>query len=146
MKFALAALALVTLTSGCYVQSQYGEPMPIETVDAALEGWVKEGNPATARCMDEAGELTMMDASKDEMLSKCPDAKNTTVGCTVHGTDWDGERHTSFLIREDLQGVVREDTIEHELRHWMAACSLGDSDHNHSNPHVWYLHNGRDVR
>jgi hypothetical protein len=138
------AVALV-LSAGCEARS-LGEPMDPARVQVALRAWEAAGNPVNPECNKErAGYLTLLVTSNAELNDLCP-GQPSLMGCHIRSSAPGDTTHDSIIIDEALSPSDFDDTIEHELRHWLAGCAWGDTDEGHSNPRVWYPYHGHDVR
>ena len=136
---------LLIVLSGCYTQAQWGAPIDQDQVTAAMQGWEQAGNPVGSKCSKNRKHLNVLYASAEELQDLCPASGEKGLGCTKGGTEWDGTYKATILISEDLTEQDSDDTLEHELRHWLSRCTWGTPDSEHVDSRVWYTYEGHSI-
>jgi hypothetical protein len=127
---ALVLVACLTLVA-C---APKGEPMPVDLSEPALSEWIDRGFPAGA-CEYQVTALRLIETSLADIHSEsdgiCP------AGIEACFVDHDGEPPTIYYS-VDQTTDPREVVLEHELRHWLGACSGLGIDPEHTHPTMWY--------
>jgi len=140
-----AVLILGLAFSGCYTQEQWGESIDQDRVTAAMQGWQEAGNPLPSKCQDDRKHLTVLFVSPDELLDRCPSSGKDGMGCTRGGEDWDGTYKATIFMNDTMKGQDTDDTMEHELRHFLSRCSFGTPDADHVDTRVWFQYEGHSI-
>lgn len=130
---------VVPILCGCM---NYDSAATLDFPDArareALTAWQAQGLP-TGTCADEIARMQLVVVPRDSIETDAycgsENAGMNVLGCFVY----DGDAPT-IVLRSQLTLSV-EDSIEHELRHWMAMCSGydGTGDPEHDDARMWFL-------
>lgn len=115
---------------------------PDARAEQALRDWEQQGLPA-GTCSQEVGELSLVVVPRAQIETDeycgAENAGMNVLACFMYA----GSMPT-VVMRSQMVGDF-EQTIEHELRHWLAQCSAYDpsGDPEHDNAAVWYRSNLR---
>jgi hypothetical protein len=133
----LLLLALLVLL-GCPASDsiQYRD-IPTASLNLALFQWRVHG--FTLKCS--VGELALVTGNGEAVNQLCSVSEgNQALGCLIG--------NTIVILDSEWATWHRELVFQHELRHWLAACSNppGTPDGNHKVESVWFPYYGNDLR
>lgn len=88
--------------------------------------WRAQGNPElSVACAEDLDNLAIVYMPR-ATIGACAEEHGCLFGTTI-------------LVDDAVKGTGRANAVvEHHLRHWFAACSMGDPDAAHALDNVWY--------
>lgn len=126
---------LLSLLVACAHQGPENQLDP-RIAENALNEWTDTGMPA-GECSEQVDQITVRFLGQLAAQRACH-VVDEICGCI-------NSKLEIVLVEEP--GCSVEVSLQHELRHWLAQCSLGHSDFYHSTDEVWYpMADGRQVR
>ena len=143
-RFAVMLVALCLGGSTCeddYLNQPEDPPNTYDFARAQRDDWYAHGNPLISRgCALALITLHVSYESQAMMQSPpaCAAGDARLYGCMDGNT---------IVVAMSIQGTRRVRYVEaHELRHWLAACSMGTPDGNHAIDAVWFPYEGVSIR
>lgn len=144
-KFVLVALLAVVL-GGSTCEDDYlnASEDPPNTYDFALaqrDDWYAHNNPLISLGCQRW--LILLHVSYETQSAMSGHAACAAGDARLYGC-MDGN---TIVIAQSIQGTRRvRYVMAHEMRHWLAACSMGTPDGNHAIDAVWFPYEGASIR